>query len=140
MKQLNNKTFLLLDTTKELTQIALYDILGKRIDQYEWPARFSQSEELLQKVDALLCKNHLHKEDLRGIMVNRGPGSYTGVRVGVTTANLLAFSLDIPIHGFKDEEIDSARMVAVLQSSSEFSQPVIPYYDRPPHITQSKKY
>jgi hypothetical protein len=138
MKQLNNETILSLDTTRELTKIALYSVQGKLIDRYEWPARFSQSEELLQKVDTLLHKNQLSKKDLRGIIINRGPCSYTGVRVGITTANLLAFSLNIPILGIKDEKDDFERKVFDLITLNSFNEPVEPFYDRPPHITQSK--
>ena len=72
--------------------------------------------------------------DLRGIIVCVGPGSYTGVRVGVTVANSMALSLNIPIVGYKREE-DFNR--ADLQLPI-FIAPVMPYYEREPLITKPK--
>ncbi len=42
-------------------------------------------------------------EDLEGIEVEKGPGSFTGLRVGVSVANALGFALGIPVNGKKLE-------------------------------------
>ena len=54
---------------------------------------------LLPTAALLLEEAGLQPQQLRGIVVDRGPGSFTGVRVGVTTAKTLAFALDIPVFG-----------------------------------------
>lgn len=46
----------------------------------------------------------VHWEDLKGIEVRVGPGSFTGLRVGVSVANALGFSLNIPVNGKKIED------------------------------------
>jgi tRNA threonylcarbamoyladenosine biosynthesis protein TsaB len=54
---------------------------------------------LLPAVEALLARAGLGPTDLTGIVVDVGPGSFTGVRVGVTTAKSLAYALGIPVAG-----------------------------------------
>ncbi|SRR5258706_9836715 len=48
-----------------------------------------------------LKKESLIPQDITEIEVNTGPGSFTGTRIGVSIANALGFSLDIPINGQK---------------------------------------
>lgn len=87
----------------------------------------SQSSDLLPKIRETLEKNKIKLTDLTGILVSRGPGSFTGIRIGVTTANTLAWSLNIPVLGYRDGEIDSAIRDINCQDKS-FSQSVIPFY------------
>jgi tRNA threonylcarbamoyladenosine biosynthesis protein TsaB len=54
---------------------------------------------LMPMIDSLLESLYLRPEDLKGIIVGHGPGSYTGVRVGVTAGKMMAWSLQIPIAG-----------------------------------------
>lgn len=61
------------------------------------------SQILLPLIEKILKKNNLKFEDLKGVEVDTGPGSFTGLRVGVSVANALGFSLDIPVNGKKIE-------------------------------------
>ena len=56
---------------------------------------------VLPLIDELLKEHSLTPHDLDEVEVSVGPGSFTGVRVGVTIANALAFTLDIPINKTK---------------------------------------
>ncbi len=58
-----------------------------------------QSAELLAKTDALLEDNELSYEDITAGFVITGPGSFTGIRVGISFIKGIALSLDIPIYG-----------------------------------------
>lgn len=63
------------------------------------------SQVLLPLIKKLIAENNLKLEDLKEIEVSTGPGSYTGIKVGVSVANALAFSLNIPVNG-KSMELD----------------------------------
>ncbi len=56
------------------------------------------SQVLLNLIDQILEQNKLSLKDLDAIEVNRGPGSYTGIKVGISVANALAFSLKVPVN------------------------------------------
>lgn len=58
---------------------------------------------VLPIIDELLRKYGLTPQNLTEVEVNEGPGSFTGVRVGVAIANALAFGLRIPVNGKKIE-------------------------------------
>ncbi len=60
-----------------------------------------KSQVVLILIDKLLKKHGLQIKDVTQIQVNLGPGSFTGVRVGVSVANALGFSLKIPVNGKK---------------------------------------
>lgn len=57
----------------------------------------THSEQLLPIIDELLNKTKVSRHDLEGIAVASGPGSFTGLRIGMATAKGLAQGLDIPL-------------------------------------------
>lgn len=61
------------------------------------------SQVLLPLIDRILKAKNLKYENLDGIEVEIGPGSFTGLRVGVSVANALGLSLGIPVNGKKQE-------------------------------------
>ena len=61
------------------------------------------SQVLLPLVMKLLRTTNYELETLKGIEVETGPGSFTGLRVGVSLANALGFALRIPVNGKKIE-------------------------------------
>ncbi len=61
------------------------------------------SQVLLPLISKLLDREKMKFEDLTGIEVENGPGSFTGLRVGVSVANALGFSLGISVNGKKIE-------------------------------------
>jgi tRNA threonylcarbamoyladenosine biosynthesis protein TsaB len=66
-------------------------------------ARKDKSQKLLPFIDELLEKQGKTVEDITEIEVNTGPGSYTGLRVGVSVAQTFGWVLGIPVNG-KDTE------------------------------------
>ena len=78
------------DTATAVATSALADgdeILGERA---------SRAQTLLEDVDALLRQAGAHPSDLGRLAVGLGPGSFTGVRIGLAVARGLALSLDVP--------------------------------------------
>ncbi len=81
------------DTATAVATSALVDdgeVLGERV---------SRAQTLLEDVDALLRQAGAHPPDLDRLAVGIGPGSFTGVRIGLATARGLALSLDLPGSG-----------------------------------------
>jgi tRNA threonylcarbamoyladenosine biosynthesis protein TsaB len=77
------------DTATEVTTSALVDdgeVLGER---------FSRAQTLLEDIDALLRQGGAHPRDLDALAIGVGPGSFTGVRIGLAAAQGLALSLDL---------------------------------------------
>ncbi len=126
---------LYIDTSKEEAEIVLYNSQGNIVDQKKWLSAQNQSEELLEKINCLLKKNKISRNDLSKITVCPGPGSYTGLRVGLSTANALAFSLSIPIQAVKKGQ----NINSVLSNiGPRRFKSINPIYKFPPKITQPK--
>lgn len=99
--------YLLINTIREKSSIALFD-LKKEIISNQWDSKNNQSEGLLIAVDKMLMKSKQSLKNLKGVGVINGPGSYTGIRVGVGIANALAYSLQIDVLGISILELMSA--------------------------------
>jgi tRNA threonylcarbamoyladenosine biosynthesis protein TsaB len=90
------------DTATEAATAALVDdgeVLGERT---------TRAVRLLEDVDALLRQGGGHADRLDGIAVGTGPGSFTGLRMGLATARALAFALDVPVAGVSTLDVLAA--------------------------------
>jgi len=59
--------------------------------------KYSHAERLHLYIEEILLKNNISKSQLNAIAVSKGPGSYTGLRIGVSAAKGLCFALEIPL-------------------------------------------
>ncbi|HUD05045.1 MAG TPA: tRNA (adenosine(37)-N6)-threonylcarbamoyltransferase complex dimerization subunit type 1 TsaB [Patescibacteria group bacterium] len=69
-------------------------------------ATLLRSEATLPAIDKLLRNSKSKIEEIEKVEVNKGPGSFTGLRVGVAIANALSFLLKIPVNGKKVGELE----------------------------------
>ena len=88
---------LAIDTSAERAGVALWD--GTAMHETTWPADRRQTTSVMPRVDALLAQAGIGMGDLGGVAVARGPGTFTGLRVGMSIAKGLAISLGIPVVG-----------------------------------------
>jgi tRNA threonylcarbamoyladenosine biosynthesis protein TsaB len=79
--------------------------------------RSSRPVRILEDADGLLAEAGLEREALEGLVVGTGPGSYTGLRIGLVTARALAFALDVPVAGLST--------LSALAAGSPGAHPVI---------------
>lgn len=124
---MKNKYILQIDSASEIPSIGLVQDGGK-IDSMKIEG-MKLTDTLLANIDRLLEKNNISKKEIGAIEVNPGPGPYTSLRVGVTTANILALSLNIPINRISDKS---------NINENEYSSPVMPKYAHMPNITKPK--
>lgn len=87
---------LFISTFSELITIGLLKD-GKEIDRLEQVSSRNHSVYTIPMIEELLDKNEIKTNYLNEIIVVNGPGSFTGVRIGVTIAKTLAYTLDITI-------------------------------------------
>lgn len=93
-------TTLFINTTDNKKILLRLTINGKEYTK-EADVPMRSSQKILPMIDELLHKHNLTPQDLSAIEVAEGPGSFTGVRVGVAIGNALAFALGIPVNGKK---------------------------------------
>jgi tRNA threonylcarbamoyladenosine biosynthesis protein TsaB len=127
---------LTLRSDKPAAEIGLYKD-GTQLSYDTWQADRQLSETLHQRLQALL-KEHSHSfTDLEGIIVFKGPGSFTGLRIGITVANTLADGFTIPIVGTMDKDWISHGLKLLGEGDNQ--RIVLPEYGSPPHITTPRK-
>jgi|ERR1035437_7620900 tRNA threonylcarbamoyladenosine biosynthesis protein TsaB len=84
--------------TSDSKQIAVEIKTGEKTERIVEDSTFLKSEAVLPAIEKILQKNKLKIDDIEKIEVNKGPGSFTGLRVGIAIANALSFLLKIPVN------------------------------------------
>mgnify|MGYP001615360153 CR=1 FL=1 len=74
-------------------------VVGINEKRFETKAKDQKSQRLLPFIIEVLKKEGTSLEQIKEIEVNTGPGSFTGLRVGVSVANALGWGLGIPVNG-----------------------------------------
>ncbi|MDA3840192.1 MAG: tRNA threonylcarbamoyladenosine biosynthesis protein TsaB [Patescibacteria group bacterium] len=119
---------LIIDTSKNQNILIELFSNGKLLAKKDFEASFTQAERLLPEIDLLLKKINKKSKDLEKIKVGNSGGSFSALRIGIVTANTLAYGLDIPVSSLdgKSIRIDNIEMVK-------------PEYSSEPNITIGKK-
>ncbi|NQV89802.1 hypothetical protein HQ487_00170 [Candidatus Uhrbacteria bacterium] len=95
-------------------------------------------EGFLSALNRFLHEQSVNLEQLKGVIVVTGPGSFTASRISTTIANGIAFTQSIPIFGLENpDRLDLAQLLA--GRTFEGGASVNSSYDRPPLITQSNQ-
>lgn len=97
---------LAIDTATRMAGLALYDpAAGRILGEETWYSNENHSVELMPRVARLMHTQSLAPAGLTGLAVSLGPGSFTGLRTGVSTAKGLALALKVPLVGIPTLEV-----------------------------------
>lgn len=123
-------------TDKPEAEIGLFED-SKRLKYLKWSADRQLAETLNAKIDALLADAQLPEAALEAIIIYKGPGSFTGLRIGFSAANALAYGLGLPIvsTGGEDWVTDGIAKLGKKQAD-KFATPD---YGGEAHVTAPKK-
>lgn len=125
----------LLDTSTPICKVTFIDVEGRR--DYQWQSDRMLARGLLGYLDKLLRENDKTWSDISAIGVFEGPGSFTGIRIGLTTMNTIADSQGIPIVGARGEDWQDEVMAKLNSGKNE--KIVMPFYGRDANITTPRK-
>lgn len=127
---------LALDTSTNQAWIGLIKG-GKTIAKKRWESGRELSRQLLPELAKLLASQKIDWNDLEGVIIFEGPGSFTGLRIGFTTANTVAYSLCIPIASAGGDSwvADAADKLRTIPPGTY----ALPRYGVEAHITQPRK-
>ena len=126
---------ILLDTATPVCRLTLVNGTDRFTD--EWQADRTLAKQLLRYLHDQLAAQGKTFRDVTGIGVFQGPGSFTGLRIGLTVLNTLADAQAIPIVGAQGgdwQEVALARL-----SAGENDEMVLPFYGSEAHITTPRK-
>jgi tRNA threonylcarbamoyladenosine biosynthesis protein TsaB len=125
-----------LRTDKPESELGLYDN-ETQLAYYSWQAHRQLAETLHTKIKELLESKGKSFDDIEGIIAFRGPGSFTGLRIGLTVANTLAEGLGASIVAENGDDwiAEGCRRLA----NGENEHIALPEYGSAPLTTQPKK-
>lgn len=95
---------LCIDTTTSAAGIYLVDMESQKIHFHCFGDLSQAAETILEFIDTILKAARIQPADLTGVMAIIGPGSFTGLRIGISVANQFAHQLNIPIFGLRTDE------------------------------------
>jgi tRNA threonylcarbamoyladenosine biosynthesis protein TsaB len=113
---------LALDTSTSMMSIAVLEA-GKLLRETHIHAERNHSLFLMPMIQELVKNMGMKLADISGIAVGVGPGSYTGVRIGVTAAKTLAWTLKLPLIGVSS--LEAMALGAVISGDSKKDEAVV---------------
>lgn len=126
---------LLLDTSTPICKLICID--GDSRYENEWEADRALAKGLLKYLHDQLHTQGKSWSDITGIGVFEGPGSFTGLRIGMTVLNTIADSETVPIVGAEGESWQEEALLKLRSGQNE--RIVLPHYGSDPIITKPRK-
>ena len=103
-----------IDTSNQPLSVAITE--GNEVlAEFNSGMRINHSITMMSQIESLLEYTKLEMKDIEGIVVAKGPGSYTGLRIGVTAAKTRAYTLNIPLYA-----VSSLAAIAATVRMHEF--------------------
>ena len=127
---------ILWDSSEMTCQLILVDESGE-IHNYEWQAGRELARDMLAYLKEKLVEHEKDFQDIEAIGVKLGPGSFTGLRIGMTVLNTMASSLKIPIVGATGD--DWTKKCLMRLAAGENDEIDLPEYGSEANITKPRK-
>ena len=127
---------LALNTSTPTCEMLLFND-DKKIAEKTWEAGRQLAMRLPGELEDFLKDNKLSWNDLKGIVVFQGPGSFTGLRIGITAVNTIAYTQNILIVGASGGDWLKSGISDIKSGKNE--KIILPHYGSPAHITQPRK-
>ncbi|PID59523.1 MAG: tRNA (adenosine(37)-N6)-threonylcarbamoyltransferase complex dimerization subunit type 1 TsaB [Ignavibacteriae bacterium] len=116
---MKERKILTIETSGELCSIALVYNENK-FDERNILMKHIHSEKLIPMIESILTSNNIKAKDLNLIAVSNGPGSFTGLRIGMTVAKGIAFAANLPIIPIPTFEALALEISSFLPDSQTF--------------------
>lgn len=126
---------LLLDTSTPTCRLTFID--GEWRHDVSWEAHRQLAKGLLAYINEQLSEQQRSWDDLTGLVVFQGPGSFTGLRIGITVMNSLAYARTLPIVGATGNAWQDDGVARILGGESD--EIVLPEYGGEANITTPRK-
>jgi tRNA threonylcarbamoyladenosine biosynthesis protein TsaB len=126
---------LLIDTSSPICKVSFING-SKRVNE-TWQADRDLAKDLLGYLDTQFSAHGYSWSDISGIGVFQGPGSFTGLRIGMTVMNTIADSESVPIVGKRGDNWQEEALMALAAGENESI--VMPFYGSDAHITLPRK-
>jgi tRNA threonylcarbamoyladenosine biosynthesis protein TsaB len=136
MDQSKTMKILAFRTDKPEAELYLYND-NKKIAGIKWEAHRKLAETIHNQIDELLNKSSIPLSDVQGILIFKGPGSFTGLRIGFSVANALAYAQKIPIVAKSGEDWLEQGINDLLAGKND--KIAAPQYGAPAKTTSLKK-
>lgn len=114
-------TTLLIDTSNQPLAVALVKE-GNVLINYQSNIKKNHSLQLMPVIESVMDEAQITPQSLSDIVVANGPGSYTGLRIGITTAKTMAYTLDISLY-----EVSSLKALAATYNNE--NDLIVPLFD-----------
>lgn len=123
-------------TDKPEAELYVYDG-PKKLADIKWQAHLKLAETLNSKIEEILSKSSISYGNLDGIAIFKGPGSFTGLRIGISVANALAYAQRVPVvaRGGEDWVKDS---IEALNKGAD-DKVAVPEYGAAARTTKPRK-
>ncbi|CAN5412614.1 hypothetical protein BH09PAT4_BH09PAT4_01910 [soil metagenome] len=122
-------------TDKPEAELHLFDS-GTQVAETVWQAHRELAETIHIKIRDILQGERKDLKDIDGIIAYQGPGSFTGLRIGLSVANALADGLGVPIVASQGDDWQQTGLVRLQKGEQD--QVAMPEYGAPVHITTQK--
>lgn len=127
---------LALRTDKPEAEIGLFDD-NKEIAYNKWEAHRQLAETIHLQIAKILQSEGKDWQDIEAVVVYKGPGSFTGLRIGLSVANALAYSLGVPIVASEQDDWKETGIKRLLDGDTDVT--TVPEYGAPIHTTTPRK-